>query len=225
MPTTFTAASCPKVIRGCALRITRQDACDVVIAEATASRAVALGFMSMKITPDIQAGTEIMELDACDNIVVYDKGCDKIKGFKLELHMSSFSAPALELMIGAPLLVDGTGNVIGQAMPAQNSICSQTSVQLELWAKNANAAACGTAKYVHFVLPKTFNWQMTGDLTFEKGMAIMQLSGFAVANPSWVPSIASEWTAGNITAIKAAGPLAWEGATALPTLNDCAYLP
>lgn len=215
--------SCPQMITACAMRITRNDATGAPIASTVAkSRLLYAGFTNLTLSPDIETGEEIAIKNACGNVCVKRKLPDTLKGFNVTLKFCGWNTLAAEMLVGAPVLLTTT-DVVGQVWPAVNNDTTKSS-SIELWAVN-NAPSGATDVYTQVLLPKTYNWQLAGNLDFTNGAVLMELSGYAESGPNWAPSIAAEWPdATHVTAVKAGGPFAWKNATALPTgLIECDY--
>ena len=216
--------SCPSMITACAMRITRNNSAGVPLATTVAkSRLLMAAFTNLTLAPDVEAGEEIAIKNACGAVCVSRKLPDSLKGFNLTLRFCGWSTLAAEMLVGASVLLNGS-TVRGQVWPSSITDTTQ-STQIELWAVN-NAPTGASDAYIHFVLPKTYNWQLSGNLDFTNGAVQLELSGYAEKNPNWTPSIAAEFEAGDTAAIQAGGPFAWVTAAALPTtINDCAYVP
>lgn len=215
--------SCPSMITACALRITRNNAAGVPLATSVAkSRLLLAAFTNLTLAPDVEAGEEISIKNACGAVCVSRKLPDSLKGFNVTLRFCGWSTLAAEMLVGAPLLLDGS-TVRGQVWPATITDTTQ-STQVELWAVNSTPTSADDA-YIHFVLPKTYNWQLSGNLDFTNGAIQLELSGYAEKNPNWTPSIAAEFEAGDTAAVQAGGPFAWVIADALPSgIDDCEYV-
>lgn len=218
--------SCPSMITACAMRITRNNSAGAPIADTVAkSRLLIAGFTQLTLAPDIEAGEEITIKNACGNVCVNRKLPDSLKGFNVTLTFCGWNSLAAEMLVGAPLLLDTDGDAIGQVWPDANNDVTK-STQIELWAVNNSPLAAGDA-YTHFLLPKTYNWQLSGQLAFANGAIQLELTGYAVKNPNWAPALAAEFAAvADTSAITTGGPFAWVDASALPTtIAECEYVP
>lgn len=217
--------SCPTMIQACALRVTRLDAAGASIAASVEnSRLQIAAFTSLQVSADIETGEEIVVTNACGDIIVRKKTPDRLKGFNLTLQFCSWSTLAVEMLVGAPLLLDGGGNVRGQVWPSTND-AGKNLAQIELWAVNTTPQGLSDV-YQQFVLPKTSNWQMSGNLDFTNGPIQLSLGGYAEENPNWTPSDASEWEMpDDQTEIRDGGPLAFIDSGALPDIEECEYVP
>lgn len=212
------------MITACALRITRNDAGGAPLADTVAkSRILMSAFTNLTLAPDVAAGEQIEIKNACGAVCVSRKLPDSLKGFNLTLKFCGWSTYAAEMLVGAPLLLDGN-TVRGQVWPSEIKDTTQ-STQLELWAVN-NAPTSAADAYVHWLIPKTYNWQLSGNVDFTNGAVQLELSGYGEKNPNWTPSDPTEWEVSDTGDIQEGGPFAWVIASALPTgLDDCDYYP
>lgn len=190
------AICCPKSIKACALRITRQNECDIALDPLVAnSRIQTAGFMEMNLSPDVESGEDITTKNACGDICIRDKDCDRLKGFEVELKLCGIPLTVIEMLTGATLLSDGVGGFNGAVMRESKDAACENSKMIELWSKNADKGQCtvdGTSQnlYIHWVLPRTINWEISGGLNFTNGPLEITLTGYAENNPLWFPSYA-----------------------------------
>lgn len=186
------AICCPKSIKACALRITRQDDCDRAIDPlAPNSRIQTAGFMELNLSPDMEGGMDITTKNACGDICIRDKDCDRLKGFDAELKLCGMPLAVIEMLIGAELLADDNGDFVGAVMRESKNTPCEDSKGLEFWSKNA-AKSCSTGSnnlYIHWVLPRTINWELSGGLNFTNAALEVTIKGYAQNNTDWVPSM------------------------------------
>lgn len=189
---------CPKSIKACAMRVTRQDDCGQSLDPLTPnSRVQTAGFMELTLSPDIEDGEDITVKNACGDICIRDKDCDRLKGFDATLMLCGIPLPVLEMILDATLLEDAsdeTGMTFKGAVLRESKAAACAGPKgLEFWSKNANRAQCvvdGVVQnvYLQWLLPFTRNWEISGDLTFNQGALEVSLSGYCENNPNWVPS-------------------------------------
>jgi len=188
---------CPKSIKACAIRVTRQDANDVVLDPLTPnSRVLSSGFMELNMSPDVESGEDITTKNGNGEICIRNKDCDRLKGFTVELKLCGIPLPLVEMLINATLLEDGEGNFLGAAMRNSLDDPCTASKQLELWSVNAgpNCSIDGTnsSQYIQWIFPLTKNWELSGGLNFTVGALELTLSGYAQNNPCFVPSMPND---------------------------------
>lgn len=207
------------------MRLTRTDACGAPIAEATAnSRITTAGFISLTLSADVFEGSDIEIANAAGVLCVEDKGTDSLKGLELELKLCDVNESILEMLLGAAILTDYSMPVeqVGFVLPSTDVSLGLNYAMLEIWSRNANNEACVTADnparpYFQWLLPKTSRWQLGGSIDFADGHQEITLTGYAESNSAFAASRADdEWTAADIAAIIAGGPLAGREVTALP---------
>ena len=226
------AIACPKSVRGVALRVTLLDECNVPVDTATVfdSQIATKGFMSLNLSPDIENGDTFRTKLASGELCINDnEDWDKLVGLSVTLMLCDLAPHLNELLTGAAMLVDGSSNVVGSVLPDSNyGGTGPNSVVLELWSENSNKTACSTGTdlpYIRWILPRVFKWQVSGDRNFANSPLEWELSGYAESNPNFAAPVSPDpdLSAGNISAIKAGGPLAWIATDTLPTLVACDY--
>lgn len=196
---------CPSSIKACALRITRQNECDVALDPLTPnSRIATSGFMELNLSPDVESGNDITTKNACGDICIRDKDCSRLKGFDVELKLCGIPLPVIEMLTGATLLSDGAGGFSGAVMRESKAAACENSKMIEVWSKNA-AKVCsvdGAVEnlYIQWVLPLTIDWEISGGLNFTMNALEVVLKGYAQNNPLWFPSYPGStfpaWTPG-----------------------------
>lgn len=186
---------CPKSIKACAMRITRQNSCGVALDPLTPnSRIQTAGFMEVKLSPDIEGGEDITMKNGCGDICIRDKDCDRLKGFDVEMKLCGVPLPVLEMLLDVTLLEGTTpGEFKGAVLRESKGAPCEDPKSIELWSKNSNRAQCLVAGevtnvYLQWLLPFTRNWEISGDLTFSTGALEVTVKGYAENNPNWFPS-------------------------------------
>jgi len=161
--------------------------------------------MEVNLSPDVEAGEDITTKNACGDICIRDKDCDRLKGFEVELKLCGVPLTVIEMLTGATLLSDGAGGFSGLVMRESKAAACEPSKMVEFWSKNADKGACsvdGTTQnlWIHWVLPRSINWELSGGLNFTTGPLEVTLSGYAENNPLWFPSYPGttfpSWTPG-----------------------------
>jgi hypothetical protein len=232
LPADFEGIFCPKPVKGRALRLVREDECGNLLCDdppgTNPNNAVqSTGFLMLSVAPDIEPGEDILIKLASGAFCIHDKDCDRIKGWNVELDLCGFPFPMLEMLVDLRALtqVDGEDtNIIGGAWPVPGDGCL-SPVSMEVWAKNADAAACegGTFPFVKVIWPLTKNWVMREALEFgPTTAATVKLRGYAEANANWgLGPVPAEQFGNSLTG---SDFFAWVGASGLPDpLEACAY--
>jgi hypothetical protein len=269
---------CPKSIKALAIRITPLDlfygsylSGDPLIPFPPApttpfTRWQTSGFSELVISPDYEQANETLMMNpAANSIGVVHRPPDQMKGFNLELKLCGMPTIATKLLDGLSAgnnLVDdfcGDTSVVGQTFnnDMENGGACLGFI-IDLWSKNA-ATTCDAAGntlggYIHWVLPYTDRWAMSGGLNFNIGAAELSLSGYAKKNPMFYPSmpgphfpsyqdfepyvggpapcvlpagvVADSWTVADMEQIRLGGALAYKCVDSLPgVLDDCGPVP
>lgn len=188
---------CPKSIKGYVMRITRENECGVPLDPLTPlARLQTTGFMKATFQPDIEGGVDITTKLASGAICIRDKDCDRLKGFNVELMLCGVPLPALEMLIDLTMLADAedpTDFLGGVLRDSLTDDCTAPKM-LEFWSKNNDLSSCGVGgtgsrRYIHYCLPHTDNWEITGNWEISENQVDVTLTGYAEKNPNWFPSL------------------------------------
>jgi hypothetical protein len=212
-------------VRGLAMRLARADACGVIEAEATAdSRITVATFVRVGISPDVFEGSDIEVTSAGGTLCIDDKGTDTLKGIDLELEICNVNESILELLTGAAVLTDYAAPVeqVGFVAAPTDVALGLNYASLEVWTRNANNDACAVGAnparpYLHWLFPRTSRWQISDIGDFGDGAQTITLTGYGESSTAFTAvRAADEWTAADLLAINAGGPVAMREVTALP---------
>jgi hypothetical protein len=145
------------------------------------------------MSPDIEVGERTDIASQCGDICITHNDCDELRGFDLELKLCGVPLTVLEMLTGTTLLDDGNGNFVGGAIREGRSEQCTDAKMIELWTKNADRGSCDvdgvpTNLWIHWVLPRTIKWEITGGLNFTNGPLEFTLSAYAENNTNWFPS-------------------------------------
>lgn len=179
------AAICDAAIHLCFVRVTRLDQLgnpspgpnNVYVTDKP---------MMLSAKPNIEAGQDKTLVGGCDCIIASYRGYDKLKRFDLELDLGVLEPGLMEMMLGAPAILDDDGYPIGVHWPNQLT-CSepiQPNVCIEgwqdLWEDDHQAS---DYPYVHWIWPSS-RWQLA-DTTLQNDFNQPKLTGFTRGNPNW----------------------------------------
>lgn len=187
---------CPSSVMGCAIRFTRLNECGVPLDPLTPnSRMQGTFFTSLQLSPDLESGADITVMNACGDICIRHRDCDRLKGFNVTLTLCGQPTPALEMFLGVSLLEAPAtpGTYRGWVLPDSKTAGCTDDLSVEVWAQNADPSNCNIAGttsevYVDWLLPKLSNLQLSGDITFTNDAVVVELSGYAENNTNWFPS-------------------------------------
>lgn len=160
-------STCVTPIRGRMLRVVKLDTCGNPVTGGSSSMVISKGFISVKMTPDYEDGTEFLQKAADGSLCVNQKDAGSLKRVKLDIDFCVMDPDLLTLLGGssARLLTTsatGTGVAFSQSQALGN-------ISLELWQDVTGRSACdsnGNPQYVYWAIPNVFNGQVQ-DLTVE----------------------------------------------------------
>lgn len=180
------AAICGTAIKVCRARITRLTATGAVAA-APNNHVVTDAIVEATITPEIEEGERRTLINGCDCPQVTYRGKDKLIAFGLALTLSAMLPAAIEILTGASLFTNGSGDPIGNSFNNQLSCSSpqQPDVAIELWQEHWIVdRPDSTYPYIRWVFPSS-SWQVgEGTLNVEWNTPVY--NGFTRSNPLWV---------------------------------------
>src|SRR3972149_7425120 len=105
-----------------AIRLAKPDQCTFAPVEGPLN-AYAMGcIIDPAWSEEVEEGVESQVLDNCNDVCLYDEGCDKTKRYNVEFKIKVPDKEFLSLITGAPLIVDagvsiGLRNVSRQCSP------------------------------------------------------------------------------------------------------------
>lgn len=186
--------SCPSSIKACTIAVARANECGVPLdPETPNSRVIFTTFASLELSPVSEDGEDIIEKDACGRIVISDKDMSRLRGFDATLTLLTVPLPVLELMTGATILTDGSGNGVGGVLrDSMSGSAGRINTIVEVWSRNANKDQCGVGgtgseAYIRWGLPLASGWEVSGGTTFGNEALKVELTGFVERNPNWFP--------------------------------------
>ena len=195
-PPTFSYTACPKSIRACALRFTRLNQSKVPLDPLTPkARIQTAAFAELNLTPDIESGSEVVTRTPDGNsIAIIDRTCDILKGMNLDLKVCGVPMSMLEILTGASPLMDEATITGGALRDGFDSGCVDM-VMVELWSRNVASIdpdnGLPVGKWIHWLIPCSMKWSISGSVAFSNGPLEISLTGYAVQNEAWYPSLPS----------------------------------
>lgn len=232
---------CPKPIRGESIKLTRLDDCGVALPEDTPmSRVFTDAFVSLAFSPDTEEDDIIEMKLANGRYCLRELGDARLLGFEVKLMLCGFVTPILEMLLGGQMLPhkDDPLSSIGFVLPNRdnNLECDdfkRAPYQLEVWSRNGTDGNCdddpANAPFVRFILPKTFRWVLSSDISFENGSYVeVELTGYAEQNTNFQvqdddPDLDAEM---HEYMIQNGGPITWLCTKHIDESNcdDCGYV-
>lgn len=178
-------AICPAAIHLCALRATRLDSLGFPVGPPN-NYVVSDRAVMITMTPVTEAGADKTIVSGCDCISATYRGTDKFKRWDLEVDMNKIDPAILEVLLGAPAILDGS-DPIGNWWPSQVSCDDpqQPNVCLEGWMTlwEDDHAMAAPYKYLHYIWPST-SWTI-GTETVQNEFVVDKVTGYNRGNPNW----------------------------------------
>ena len=207
------ANNCARQVQACAIRVARLDGAGVPDPGAS-NLYVTDALTQLGVEPVIAEGDEFEVKNACGEVCVNVKDCDRLRRLDLTLGLCYPDPELQELLAGGTVLT--SGDAVGYAFPELGAAACPNGVSVELWTKRYDTGGSLDADFPYewYVLPKTF-WQHS-TRTFENGPITIEFQGFAVENENWFDGPLNDWPVAS-TAVMQSIPTA-----TLPT-TACGY--
>lgn len=187
-------AVCLGSARVCVIRVSRLNATCSCVAGATGA-VVSSAIVRLAASPEYETGDEFIQKNGCGDIEVTVKDVDRLKRINLQLELATRDMELLELLTGGTLYIDGLGEPEGFARRGIGA-AANNPVAVELWTRavgTSGTCQADTSSWWRWTYPKaTFT---LGDTTLENGIATVQLTGFAEANPNYGNGCFNDWPA------------------------------
>lgn len=165
-------STCWASVRGTTARFTALDAC-CSPKTAVCGKVTTAGFISVKITQELDAASVVKVKNAADQICVYDPGCDAFLDLSVEIELCQVNPTLLNLISGQSLVLDYAGNAVGIRKSSDQS-CA-TRFALEVWTQVPGASCVGTPpvpQYGYFLVPCLRSAILSGDITINSTDAV-----------------------------------------------------
>lgn len=153
------------VLKSCLAKFVRLDACGNP-ATGAGSQLVTKGYVSIALTSQVETGEEILLKNACGELLVNEKDCDRFKRYDLEMQFVEVDPDLLELLTSARIITDGADSV-GFAF-GESDNCDSFSIELWNQLANPECEIGGLAEWLYATIPWVNNGVL-GDLTFQNG--------------------------------------------------------
>lgn len=184
---------CPSPVQACALRFTREDNCGRSLDPMTPNSRVCISaFASVTATPNVLAGLEIIQQNACSAVNVMWVTQPRVKYMDIQVVLNTVDLPTLSMVLGWDLweLPTDPGTFAGWIAANDLTRPNGDPLMLEVQSYNANGQECGsTGAIVRTIYGKTMNWVLGSPLAADLSTPFtVTLNGQAFASPNWVPS-------------------------------------
>lgn len=167
-------------ISGSVIRVTRLNA-DGTTAVGPSASFVTRAFISVKITAQYEAGTDITQKLADGTIGIAYKTPDTLKRVNLTVGIENPDPELTELIAGGVIL----GASQGYAAANIGEIGVPNGVAIEVFSKAIlNGRPAAVNPYWQWLIPYAI-MQSTGDKTIAEGILMTEFSGYGVGNASY----------------------------------------
>jgi hypothetical protein len=157
-----------KVIGGCLVQLIREDACGVPLVGQPNNMIRTKGFVSLSLTPDIEAATTITERTACGELCVNERTCPITKGLTGKMKICNSDPALLELLLGYSPILDANLDFAGFSMKGESdSECKNLS--MIVWGQTTSKCGDGQSPWQAFHLGRVSDFVLSSTLTFQYG--------------------------------------------------------
>lgn len=167
-------------VSGDVIRVTRLNA-DGTAAIGPSASYVTQAFISVKITPQMEAGIDITQKAANGSIGISYKVPDTLKRINVDVAIFNPNPELAEMLQGGTIL----GASKGYAAPKFGEVSNPQGVAIEVWAKAiVNGRQAAVDPYWRWLLP--FNvMRMTGDRVIQEGVLATNFTGWGTGNANF----------------------------------------
>jgi hypothetical protein len=167
-------------ISGEVIRVTRLNADGTPSIGASASY-VTKAFISVKITPQMEAGIDITQKAANGSIGISYKVPDTLKRVNVDIAVYNPDPELTEMLQGGTIL----GASKGYAAPKFGEVSNPNGVAIEVWAKAVlNGRQAGVDPYWRWLVPFVI-LRNTGDRVIQEGVLGTSFTGWGQGNASF----------------------------------------
>lgn len=180
------AAKTYNIVRGKRLRVTRlkSDGTPLDPGEEEAL-VVTKGFVSVTLSPEVEDGEDITQMNADGDLCVSDRSRDQFRYYDVEVELCNVDPGVAELMTNATLEENDAGDVVGIRVPEG---ASEGLFALELWAgspqyeptENGN----GGRVYGYLLLPHVVPGTI-GEIEVENGTTTFTMRAHTAPGAGW----------------------------------------
>ena len=164
-------------ISGEVIRVTRLNANGTAAIGPSASY-VTKAFISVKITPQMEAGIDITQKAANGSIGIAYKVPDSLKRVNVDVAIYNPDPLLTEMMQGGTIL----GNSKGYAAPMFGEVSNPTGVAIEVWSKAIlNGRPAAIDPYWRWLIPFVI-MRNTGDRMIQEGVLGTSFTGWGQGN-------------------------------------------
>lgn len=153
---------------------------------------VTKAFIQFTITPEIEAGTDVVQKGADGQSCVTYKTADTLKRVNLSVALCD-PDPEFTAIISGGTLLSAAGNTKGWAAPLTGIDPTPNGVAIEVWSRAVlNGKNASIEPYWHWLVPFAVMRQ-TGDRVIQEGLLATEFSGWGTGNAPFVSPAAPLW--------------------------------
>lgn len=178
-------------INGVVIRVTALNA-DKTPVQGPQGAYVTKAFINFKITPEYEAGTDIVQKGADGQACVTYKTADTLKRVNLSVAICDPDPEFTAIISGGTLLADA-GQTKGWMAPVTGTNPTPNGVGLEVWSRAVvSGSNASTDPYWHWLVPYA-EMRQTGDRVIQEGLLATDFSGWGQGNASFASVGAPIW--------------------------------
>ena len=177
---------CVDSIKICALRVTLLDSVGNV-APGPNNYVSTRSLSQFQFTGNVDKGKDLFYRDGCDRPRATYKSPDLLKRFDLQVDTFGLEPAVQSIMLGAPILDDGSGDPVGFEYAIQSCPTDPTPplVAVEAWSFSWDCdAQVPTVPYWYYVYPMV-QWATDQANVLATDVLAPKLVGFTRRNPIW----------------------------------------
>jgi hypothetical protein len=177
---------CASLLLGKRMRVTKVDGCGRPVT-GSCSVVTSKGFVTVKLSPEIEKGNEITQKNAAGEVCVSAKLCDTIKWWSVEIEFCSVDPDLMGITApNWPKELDYAGNPAGVRITKQLSC--DTGFALEVWSDVEGGDACADpnvpGQWGYFLIP-WLTGSVPGDVEIGADAIDFTITATTKDNPGW----------------------------------------
>jgi len=201
------------VVKGYTMRISKVDACGKPI-EGSGHRIVTDGYISAKLTPEMEQRQVLKQPNAEGRIIVKDTTPATRQHHNIDLQFAGIDPDVLSLLASYARVLDYNGKAIG--FDDKSTVDDEFGAAIEIWTGGSSSEDCpiptddsifsvaGNGQHYGYLLFGGKEFVMTGDISVAAAIGTFGIGGITMALPQWcrgpynVAAIDSDGTPGRM---------------------------
>src|SRR5687768_794262 len=177
-------AECHSVVRAPALRVTRLDACGVLV-ESACSSATSSGFVEIALTKVLQERQDALQLNANGDICADVPKAPILRWYEANVQFCRLDPELLNIMTADPLVLNDALEPVAVGWDTNVGDIELSNFGLEFWVGTEDESCDdGEVTYGYGLLP----WMRQGyltDVTFNNGVVNWTVNAITRGNAQW----------------------------------------